>query len=252
MNILSLNIQGLAQKAKKIGDSVGNSGGILCVWDTNSFKKLNATVSVHFVMIRGANAFNSFISSAGLEEVPLGGCSFTWCHKSASKMSKLDRFLNCKSLISSCPNILATTLDRYLSDHRPILLRESKYDYGPIPFQFFQYWLEVDGFEQIVKETWSEAPIDVSNAMLNLMKKLKYLKNKIHAWNNDMRKNSKNSKLKFKAELSDLDSIIDKGDGNDDIFNKRMEVFKSIQELDKLKSMEAAQKAKIKWSIEGY
>nr|GEU86637.1 probable glucan 1,3-beta-glucosidase A [Tanacetum cinerariifolium] len=34
-------------------DSVGNSGGILCVWDTNSFKKLNATVSDYFVMIRG-------------------------------------------------------------------------------------------------------------------------------------------------------------------------------------------------------
>ncbi|GJX40177.1 RNA-directed DNA polymerase, eukaryota, reverse transcriptase zinc-binding domain protein [Tanacetum coccineum] len=165
---------------------------------------------------KGANAFNSFISSAGLEEVPLGGL---------------------------------TTLDRYLSDHHPILLRESKYDYGPIPFRFFQYWLEVDGFEQLVKETWSEAPMDVSNAMLVLMKKLKYLKNKIRAWNNDMRKNSKNSKLKFKVELSYMDSIIDKGDSNDDIFNKRMEVVKSIQELDKLKSMEAAQKAK--WSIEG-
>ncbi|GKC75947.1 hypothetical protein Tco_1126721 [Tanacetum coccineum] len=34
-------------------EDVGNSGGILCVWDTNSFKKLNATVSVNFVMIRG-------------------------------------------------------------------------------------------------------------------------------------------------------------------------------------------------------
>nr|GEY35984.1 RNA-directed DNA polymerase, eukaryota, reverse transcriptase zinc-binding domain protein [Tanacetum cinerariifolium] len=27
-----------------------------------------------------------------LEEVPLGGSSFTWCHKSSTKMSKLDRF----------------------------------------------------------------------------------------------------------------------------------------------------------------
>ncbi|GJR41320.1 nucleotide-binding alpha-beta plait domain-containing protein [Tanacetum coccineum] len=28
----------------------------------------------------------------GLEEVPLGGSAYTWCHKSASKMSKFDRF----------------------------------------------------------------------------------------------------------------------------------------------------------------
>nr|GFB83623.1 RNA-directed DNA polymerase, eukaryota [Tanacetum cinerariifolium] len=40
---------------------------------------------------RGPDMFNSFISNASLEEVPLGGCAYTWCHNSASKMSKLDR-----------------------------------------------------------------------------------------------------------------------------------------------------------------
>ncbi|GJY45171.1 RNA-directed DNA polymerase, eukaryota [Tanacetum coccineum] len=33
-----------------------------------------------------ASLFNSFISSGGLVEVPLGGCEFTWCHQSGSKM----------------------------------------------------------------------------------------------------------------------------------------------------------------------
>ena len=51
--------------------------------------------------VQGADAFNLFISNAGLEEVPLGGCSFTWCHKSATKMSKLDRFLISESLMSA-------------------------------------------------------------------------------------------------------------------------------------------------------
>ena len=160
--------------------------------------------------VQGANAFNLFISSAGLEEVPLGGCSFTWCHKSATKMSKLDRFLIFESLMSSCPNISAITLDRYLSYHRPILLRESKYDYRPILFRFFHYWFKVDGFEKLVEESWTEAPVDRSNAMLNLMKKLKYFKKKIRVWNNDMRKSSKNSKLTFLAGLSELDMVIDK------------------------------------------
>ncbi|GKB15889.1 RNA-directed DNA polymerase, eukaryota [Tanacetum coccineum] len=229
-------------------DSVGNSGGILCVWDPNSFKKLNTTISDYFVMIRGnwvnngkllliisvyapqefsekkllwdylgqvianwkgeviimgdfnevrnknerfgsifhvqgANAFNTFISMANLEEIPLGGCSFTWCHRSASKMSKLDRFLMSESLLRECPNFSAITLDRYLSDHRPILLRESAHDYGPIPFWFFHYWLEVEGFENFVNEVWHEAPVVMSNAMINLMNKLKYLKKKIRVWN---------------------------------------------------------------------
>ncbi|GJU18148.1 RNA-directed DNA polymerase, eukaryota [Tanacetum coccineum] len=294
---------------------VGNSGGILFVWDSNSFMKINATISDYFVMVRGTwvtngkvlliisvyapqdltekkmlwdylchvianwkgevivigdfnevhnknerfgsvfnlqgvNAFNSFILSASLEEVPLGGCSFTWCHRSASKMSKFDRFLISENLMNSCPNFLAITLDRYLFDHCPILLRESKYNYGPIPFRFFHYWLEVDGFKKLVNEAWLEVPVDASNAMLNLMYQLKYLKKKIRAWNG-MRKSYKNSKFMLKMELADLEAIIDKGNASDDIITKRMEVINSIQELDKLQSMETAQKAKIKWAIEG-
>nr|GEW77410.1 RNA-directed DNA polymerase, eukaryota [Tanacetum cinerariifolium] len=72
--------------------SVGNSGGILCVWDPNMFKKMNSTVSGELVIMgdfnevrnkserfgtlfnrQGADVFNRFISNTGLEEVPLEG-----------------------------------------------------------------------------------------------------------------------------------------------------------------------------------
>ncbi|GKD34658.1 RNA-directed DNA polymerase, eukaryota, partial [Tanacetum coccineum] len=82
----------------------------------------------------GANLFNSFISNSGLVEVTLGGSRFTWSHKNGSKMSKLDRFLVLENLLLSCPHLNAITLERFLSDHRPILLRENTFDYGPIPF----------------------------------------------------------------------------------------------------------------------
>ncbi|GJY77513.1 RNA-directed DNA polymerase, eukaryota [Tanacetum coccineum] len=124
----------------------------------------------------GASLFNSFIRSSGLVEVNLGGSSFTWCHKSATKMSKLDRFLVSESFMNNRPNINVITLERYLSDHRPILLRESKVDYGPTPFRFFHYWLEMEGFCKVVENGWKESPCDNFNAMRNLMGKLKHLK----------------------------------------------------------------------------
>nr|GEZ94029.1 RNA-directed DNA polymerase, eukaryota [Tanacetum cinerariifolium] len=34
-------------------DSVGNSRGILCVWDPNSFRRSNTTISNYFIMIQG-------------------------------------------------------------------------------------------------------------------------------------------------------------------------------------------------------
>nr|GEV25673.1 RNA-directed DNA polymerase, eukaryota, reverse transcriptase zinc-binding domain protein [Tanacetum cinerariifolium] len=122
---------------------IGNwKGEVIVMGDFNEVRNKNERFGSVF-NVQGANAFNSFISSAGLEEFPLG----------------------------------------------------------------------VDGFEKLVNETQSESPVDMSNAMLNLMKKLKYLKKKIRAWNNDMRKYSKNSKLTFKAELENLDLIINKGEG---------------------------------------
>nr|GEY57561.1 RNA-directed DNA polymerase, eukaryota, reverse transcriptase zinc-binding domain protein [Tanacetum cinerariifolium] len=200
-------------------EAVGNSGGILCIWDPNMFIKLNETISDYFTIVRGtwvptgikllivsvyapqeskenvmlwdyirlvvsnwdgqvvimgdfnevrysserfgsvfnkkgAEVFNNFINNAGLVEVPLGGCSFTWCHKSAKKMSKLDRFLIFDNLISSCPSLSVVALDRFLSDHRPILMHEFHGDYGPIPFKFFHYWFDLDGFDKFVEKSW--------------------------------------------------------------------------------------------------
>nr|GEW06166.1 RNA-directed DNA polymerase, eukaryota [Tanacetum cinerariifolium] len=100
----------------------------------------------------GADAFNRFILQANLQEIPLGGCSFTWCHRSAKKMSKLDRFLMSEGLLGVNPNFSALTLDRYLSDHRPIMLCDSSHDYGPIPFRMYHYWFEIDGFKEMIQK----------------------------------------------------------------------------------------------------
>ncbi|GJY57327.1 RNA-directed DNA polymerase, eukaryota, reverse transcriptase zinc-binding domain protein [Tanacetum coccineum] len=192
-----------------IGDMVKN-GEVIIMGDFNEVRKKAERFGSVF-NVQGADAFNMFISNAGLEEVPLGGCSFTWCHKSANKMSKLDLFLISESLLSLCPNISVVSLDRYLSDHRSILMRESYYDYGHVPFRFFHYWFDMEGFDKLVEESWKAAPVADTNAIIKMMKKLKYLKENIH-----------------------------KGEGDEDVVNKRANVDRSLQELEKLQSVELA------------
>ncbi|GJT52692.1 RNA-directed DNA polymerase, eukaryota [Tanacetum coccineum] len=186
-----------------------------------------------------------------MEEVPLGGSAYTWCHKSATKMSKLDRFLVSENLLNTFPNINVITLDQYLSDYRPILLREALYDYGPIPFRFFHYWLEADGLDNFVIDSWNGAPGDGSNAIRNFLCKLKFLKLRIRGWYADYRNNTKGVFVKFKEELRVLDEAIDKGNGSDEIVTKRLEVLNKLQHASKVQASEVAQKAKIKWSVEG-
>ncbi|GKB49944.1 RNA-directed DNA polymerase, eukaryota, reverse transcriptase zinc-binding domain protein [Tanacetum coccineum] len=299
-----------------ISPSVGNSGGILCVWDPRLFRKINATISDYLIIIQGewipsgkkisiisiyapqdlrekkllweylslvisnwkgeivvmgdfnevrspnerygsvfnpqgANIFNQFISAAGLEEIPLGGCKYTWCHKSGTKMSKLDRFLVSVGLWSCYPEMSSVTLDRFLSDHRPILMRESHHDYGPTPFRFYHYWFDLDGFDNFVEQAWMNAPICDPNAMVKFSKKLRYLKQCIRTWIKEFKLKANSAKQQIKEDLSKIDVLIDNGEGNSDICSKRRDIFKSLQDLEKLHSMELSQKTKIKWAIEG-
>ncbi|GKD50747.1 RNA-directed DNA polymerase, eukaryota, reverse transcriptase zinc-binding domain protein [Tanacetum coccineum] len=108
-----------------------------------------------------------------------------------------------------------------------------------------------EGFDNFVESIWKELIIFEPNAMLRLMKKLKYLKEKIRSWIKVKRDSSKNCKGSLKSKLADIEGVIDKGDANPDVLNQRMYVVKSLQDLDKLESLEVAQKAKIKWSIKG-
>ncbi|GKB39931.1 RNA-directed DNA polymerase, eukaryota [Tanacetum coccineum] len=102
------------------------AGEVVMMGDFNEVRYKSDRFGSNF-NAHGADIFNNFIINAGLEEVPLGGSAYTWCHKSASKMSKLDRFLVSENLLNTCPNISAITLDRFLSDnknHGVILLLE--------------------------------------------------------------------------------------------------------------------------------
>nr|GEU97174.1 RNA-directed DNA polymerase, eukaryota [Tanacetum cinerariifolium] len=166
-------------------------------------------------------------------------------------MSKLDRFLISENLLNGCPNICAITLDRFLSDHRLIFLRENQFDYGPTPFHFYHHWMELDGFNDFIKEMWNVAPGDHFNGMLNLSFKLKFLKTKIREWISEFNNKSKGEMKRLKGELTELDADIDKDNTSVEIITKRSEVVNSMICLNKIKTLEAAQKAKIKWSVEG-
>ncbi|GKA09232.1 RNA-directed DNA polymerase, eukaryota [Tanacetum coccineum] len=207
-------------------EALGNSGCILCTWDSSIFHKEHHIISDNFVALygtwipnqlkllvisvyapqslsskqmlwsyisslivrwngeclvmgdfdevrckeerwgstfnaHGANLFNTYISSSGLIDVQLEGYAFTWAHPSASKMSKLDRFLVSDGLISSFPYISAICLDRHLFDHRPILLREC---------------------DQMVIDSWNSLVLDDNNGIIRFKNKLQLLKKKIRGW----------------------------------------------------------------------
>ncbi|GJV81323.1 RNA-directed DNA polymerase, eukaryota [Tanacetum coccineum] len=228
----------------------GWKGDIIVMGDFNEVRTAEERFGSIF-NARGVAAFNSFISTGGLVEVPLGEYSYTWAHKSAAKMSKLDRFLISKYLMRIHPNISSIILDRYLSNHMPILLREISLDYGPTPFCFFHHWFDLDGFDLFVTESWKAINIQEPNAMLKLVKKLKLLKGQIRLWVKDKKDKAQLLKNSLKKKLAAIDSSLDKGDAASDALEDRLNTMNNLTNLERMESLELAQKAKIKWSIEG-
>ncbi|PWA80255.1 reverse transcriptase domain, Reverse transcriptase zinc-binding domain protein [Artemisia annua] len=97
--------------------------------------------------------FNTFINTTQLVEIPMGGRKFTRVSDDGLKFSKLDRFLVTEGFKSKWGNLAVVALDRKLSDHVPIVLKDLDVDFGPKPFHVFDIWLkEVDIEEE--KEIW--------------------------------------------------------------------------------------------------
>ncbi|GKA57735.1 RNA-directed DNA polymerase, eukaryota [Tanacetum coccineum] len=224
--------------------SVGNSGGILCVWDPRVFRKDNSTISDYFVMVRG-------------EWIPNGKMILIISIYAPKELSEKKMLWD--YLILVIGNWQGEVI--IMGDFNEVRKQEERYGlmfnvHGADAFNLFisnagLEEIHLDGFDEFVKNTWKDAHVTDHNAIGKFMKKLKFLKGKIREWTKLKRVNSNNHKAELKEQLAEIDILVDKGEGNSKILNNRSFIFKSLQDIDKLESMELAQKAKIKWGIKG-
>nr|GFC69642.1 RNA-directed DNA polymerase, eukaryota [Tanacetum cinerariifolium] len=95
------------------------------------------------------------------------------------------------------------------------------------------------------------SPVNKKNAIQNFMYKLKYTKEKIRGWLSTYRLNSRGVLAKLKEDLKMFDEAIDKGNSPVEMVHKRLETLNKIQQVNNTHMSEVAQKAKIKWVVEG-
>ncbi|GKA33399.1 gypsy type transposase [Tanacetum coccineum] len=164
-----------------------------------------------------AAEFNTFIINSHLIDVPLGGNSFTWSDKHASKMSKLDRFLVSVGLLALFLNLSGLILCRHISDHKLIILKESHMDYGPTPFRLFYSWFLEQDLPYVVEYSLNNDGVHASNATILFKNKLKSLKLTLKIWSIQKKSIKEHDRIfprRFSADSShDLEGDI----SNDDI-----------------------------------
>ncbi|GKE68441.1 hypothetical protein Tco_1526513, partial [Tanacetum coccineum] len=135
--------------------------------------------------------------------------------------------------------------------HRPILLNESLVDYGSIPFRVYHSWFKREGFDDMVHSAWNSFSHSDPNLLIRFKKKLQALKAIIRAWIKDKNLLLSGTRNAIVADLSVIDKQLDNGYVYDDLILKRMGLMSKLQDLKRNEATDLAQKAKIKWAIEG-
>ncbi|GJR45998.1 hypothetical protein Tco_1314101 [Tanacetum coccineum] len=77
------------------------------------------------------------------------------------------------------------------------------------------------------------------------------LKQEIRSWIKKEKSSSSMAKAHTPKKLMDIDRMLDQGCVNMEILNQSTELMKSLNDINSLETMEVAQKAKLRWAIEG-
>nr|GEX72817.1 RNA-directed DNA polymerase, eukaryota, reverse transcriptase zinc-binding domain protein [Tanacetum cinerariifolium] len=128
--------------------AVGNSGGILCVWDSNSFDKESVTSSDYVVLIRGIWRLTGqkLVLVAVYAPQDAREKNMLWDYLQREISRRKGKVVIMETLIRSDANLIDA-------------------DYGPIPFKIFHYWFDIEGFNKVVEDVWNDYMREEANKM---------------------------------------------------------------------------------------
>jgi len=75
-------------------------------------------------------------------------------------MSRLDRFSLSLNWCVTWPNCIQLAKQRGLSDHVPLILYVDEDNWGPLPFRMLKCWVDLPGYDQLVREKWASYNIE--------------------------------------------------------------------------------------------
>ncbi|XP_071719325.1 uncharacterized protein [Rutidosis leptorrhynchoides] len=197
-----------------------------------------------------ADRFNDFISRNSLIEVPISGRKFTRISDDGVKFSKLDRFLVSDGFMSLWANLSVIALDRNLSDHCPLILRDRVLDYGLTPFKVFDEWFNCEEVDIIIKEAWGQE-VRGTRKDCAFRDKMKNVKMALKKWSLSRFCSLDNEINELKKKVREWEIKADDNTLSDSERTLWLDCRRRWMEKERVKSNMLRQKAKIKWTLEG-
>lgn len=156
-------------------------------------------------MTRSMRLFNKFLQDTNLRDPNLLNADFTWSNlREEAVCCKLDRFFYSSDWEELFPYARQKALARVTSDHCPIELDTTKLRWGPCPFRFDNSWLNHPHLKEKFKEWWKQEEFQGWEGF-KLMKKLKFIKEKVKLWSKEEFGDLEKTKEELEAKLKGLD-----------------------------------------------
>ncbi|XP_071694889.1 uncharacterized protein [Rutidosis leptorrhynchoides] len=109
------------------------------------------------------------------------GKQYTRISDDGTKFSKLNRFLVTDKFLNLLDDLSIIALDRKLSEHCLLVLRDKIIDYGPKPFKVFDVWFNNEDVGQVISDAWV-LPMSGQRNDCIFRAKLKNVKGALKAW----------------------------------------------------------------------
>ncbi|GKV05619.1 hypothetical protein SLEP1_g17606 [Rubroshorea leprosula] len=223
----------------------GRSGNWCIMGDFNAVRKVGERGGSREISTE-MREFDGFIRDVGLVDLPLIGRKFTWVQASGHHMSRIDRFLLSEGWLNKWGDAKQWGLNRTVSDHCPILLKQQVVDWGPKPFKFFDSWLEQEGCRELIKETWSKADIQ-GWAGYRIKEKLKLIKEALRKWSKDFAPEIDNKINTATTEIAQIDLKGEAVQLSEEEIKKRREAFLALWDSIKHRESMLQQKSRKTW-----
>lgn len=165
-------------------------------------------------------------------------------------MSRLDRFLVSEDWLTTWDVVAQWALNRDVSDHYSVIIKNGLQEQGPKPFRFNNYWMDHPKFKEMVENELGNFSVNGWMGYV-LKEKLKLLKGKLKSWNWKVFGNMDNKLIDIETKISRLDVKAENEGLSEEDMGLRRSNFVELWKVLKAKESLLRQKSRIQWLREG-
>ncbi|KAK1310988.1 hypothetical protein QJS10_CPA08g00605 [Acorus calamus] len=196
---------------------------------------------------RTMQIFSEWINEEALLDLPIPNHAFTWSNmRDDPALARLDRVLIDMDWDDIFPGCEVRGLTRILSDHTPLFFSSQTSQRKPRKFHFESWWARVEGFDEVVRESW-DADAGGRQGARRLAFKLRRLKHKLKVWGKQAKRQQTQKKNDLAVTIDEVDVAEDAGGLTEEERRRRLQSRMDYAEVLKQEEIEWRQRSKALW-----